>query len=286
MKKKIILSALLIILSIFMASLVSNIHDLAKFSLWSLWLSSIMIFVIPRKNLFTKRKYLLIIPIILFGILLGASPSPMESIGRLISSFGKSPKPILIIYFLIFTLFSLFGAKFICSWGCQLGALQESLHNTPVFKTKYKWQVPFAVSLSIRSLLFIASLCLTFGWIFKIKGYPLYYNISYFPIYNLGLRPFALTGLPIFLILCLLTYRPFCSYICPFGLYAWILERFSFNKININDSKCVNCKKCTKICPTESMKGLYNKERKYLLPDCWACGKCIENCHVNAINFD
>jgi ferredoxin len=40
-----------------------------------------------------------------------------------------------------------------------------------------------------------------------------------------------------------------------------------------------------KKCPTQAMKGIYEKKRKYLLPDCWSCGVCIEVCPANAVKY-
>ena len=96
---------------------------------------------------------------------------------------------------------------------------------------------------------------------------------------------FGILTLPILILSSLYVYRPFCQLICPFGLYAWLLENFAVNKITINEDKCKNCKECVNSCPTQAMKGIYEKRRAYFLPDCWACGKCIEVCPTDAIKY-
>ena len=83
----------------------------------------------------------------------------------------------------------------------------------------------------------------------------------------------------------LFIYRPFCQFICPFGLYSWLLENISIKRIKIIEDKCIKCEKCVKTCPTQAMKGIYEKKRKHFLPDCWSCGACIEACPTDAIKY-
>ena len=91
---------------------------------------------------------------------------------------------------------------------------------------------------------------------------------------------------PIFIVASFYIYRPFCQFICPFGLYAWLLENTAMYKIKINENQCTKCQKCVDRCPTEAMKGIYEKKRDYFLPDCWSCGECIEVCPENAVKYE
>lgn len=119
-----------------------------------------------------------------------------------------------------------------------------------------------------------------------IKDFVIYHHINYFKIFNFGgLAVVALYSLPIFILASLFIFRFYCQLICPFGLYAWLLENIAINKIKIIEDKCIECRKCVKDCPTEAMKGIYENERKYFLPDCWSCGVCIETCPTNAIKY-
>ncbi|MFC1546688.1 4Fe-4S binding protein, partial [bacterium] len=239
-----------------------------------------------------QRKIILLITVTLFGFVLGDTPNPMETIVKIFKMFNKmggDPK-VLWVSFIIFTLFSVIGSKLICSWGCQLGALQESIFNIPVFKKKYTLKIPFILSLMIRILIFVTFLILLFGFatgiVYNVKRFVIYHHVNYFKIfYFQDLAGIAWYTLPIFASASLLIYRPFCHYICPFGLYSWILQNIALKKININESKCIKCDKCILACPTEAMNKIYENKNNYFLPDCWSCGLCIDACPVDAIKY-
>jgi len=269
------------------------IIDMSKYILWALLLGYVLLYVLPNKKIGKKRIVILFAVVIIFGIILGSTPNPMESIVKLIKYFnGMEGSPLgLWLSFAIFTLFSLVGTRLICGWGCQLGALQEILYNIPLFKKKFSWKVPFAISIFIRITVFTAFLIFLFGLgsevIHGIKNYVIYHQVNYFKIFNFhDIARIALLSFPIFILASILFFRPFCHFICPFGLYSWILESLAIKKIYIKESDCIKCEKCIKACPTEAMKDIYNKQRKILLPDCWSCGKCIDACSTGAIHYE
>lgn len=261
--------------------------EVLKYALWAAWISMILLLVLSRKKIRLIRIPLLILAAATFGLLLGATPNPMESVVKLFKMLNRmegGPK-VLITSLVIFTLFSLLGSKLICSWGCQLGALQESLFNIPVLKRKRKFQLPFVPFLVLRLVLFVLSLFLLFGVVLGVKNFVLYHHINYFKIYNWDLASVALYSLPVFVLASIFVYRPFCQLICPFGLYAWFLENLALNRIKIIEDRCIKCESCVRNCPTQAMKGIYEAKRKSFLPDCWSCGVCTEVCPTNAIRY-
>ena len=268
------------------------IKSAVKYVLWSIWFSIIIIFVLTRKKIKKTRIIILLSAVIIFGVILGAVPNPMESTVKyfkMLNNMGGNPKE-LTAAVILFSLFSLLGNKIMCSWGCHLGALQESIFNLPVFKNKYKVQLPFSISLSVRILLFAVFIFLLFGFGAGItsgsKYFVIYHHLNYFKMFEPNeLAVFALYSLPVFILCSLFVYRPFCQLVCPFGLYAWCLENVAINKIQIIRDKCIQCQLCVKICPTEAMKAIYQNKRKYLLPDCWSCGRCVEVCPEDAIVY-
>lgn len=264
------------------------VNDVIKFILWAIWISLMLLFVLSRKQIRKPRIVILILTVIVFGVLLGASPNPMESMVKLFKLFNKmqgDPKYV-IIAFVLFTLFSLLGSKLICSWGCQLGAFQESIFNLPIFRRKYRFHLPFIISISIRLALFAVFVCLLFGILLGVKNFVIYHQVNYFKLFRPhDLAVVALYSLPVLVLASLFLYRPFCQLVCPFGLYAWLLENISLNKPKIIEDRCTKCLRCVRDCPTEAMKGIYEKKRQYFLPDCWSCGNCIEVCPTNAVQY-
>lgn len=267
--------------------------DLAKYVLWALYLSVILLFIYNSRPIGRLRAGLLLLAVFVFGIILGAAPNPMEIMVKTFKYFNNmTGSPFLLAGSLVvFTVFSMIGTKFFCTWGCPLGALQESLYNVPVFKTKYLFKVPFALSLICRSAIFIVFLVLLFGLgygvVYGIRDFVIYHHLNYFKIYDIqNIAALALYTLPLLVVLSLLTFRPFCHYICPFGLYSWIVENIAINRIKIDRQKCIKCGKCTAACPTEAMAYIYGQKRGWSRPDCWSCGKCIDACPVDAVKYD
>ena len=263
--------------------------DILKFVLWAVLLGVVVLYILKKKNIVKLRLIAMPLSVVIFGVALGDSPNPMEATVKIFKLFNKmTGEPVIVVIsFILFTLFSIWGAKLLCSWGCHLGTLQESLYNIPIFRKKHKFQVPFMVSLVSRFVFFIVFIMLFFGIGFDIKNFVIFHQVNYFKLFRpTNLAPFALYSLAVLILASFFVFRPFCQFICPFGLWAWLLQNISINKIRIERDKCIDCGKCEKACPTKAMKGIYENKRKLFLPDCWSCGKCIDVCPTDAIKYD
>lgn len=263
-----------------------------KYLLWAFYLLFILLAVMNLRRIKNIRIAAMAVTILVFGVALGATPNPMESIVKLAKLINNMEKPAgaIIVCFALFTAFSLMGSKFMCSWGCQLGALQETLYNVFGLRRKRRITVPFALSLAVRIIVFSSFMVLFFsigyGLVHRVRNFVPYHHVNYFKIFSpFDLAPIALYSLPLFALSSLLVYRPFCHFVCPFGLYSWTLENLALNKIRIDRKKCIKCGACVAACPTEAMKDIYNEKRKYFLPDCWSCGKCADACPSGAIVY-
>ena len=226
--------------------------------------------------------------VVIFGIILGATPNPMEAVVKVFKAGGKLEADPLdkAILLLLFSLMAIVGNKLICGWGCQLGALQDSIYKLSPFKKIKRRQVPFWLANGVRLALFVLFLDLLFGFVLGIENFVLYHHVNFFKLYDWTLAPLALILLPILFAFSIFVYRPFCQFICVFGLCSWFLENLSLYRVRISDSLCIDCGKCVKACPTKAMEGRMSYGRKVFLPDCWACGACLEACPTNAIVFD
>lgn len=259
-----------------------------KYGLWAALCSAAVLVILQRKKTTRLRKFVMIGSVVVFGVLLGATPNPMEPVVKTFKLLrGIQGGPLVVVVSLVmFSLLSIWGAKLVCSWGCQLGALQEVLFNIPIFKKKYRFQVPFAISLVVRIVVFLAFLVLLFRGGEMVKDFVLYHHVNYFKLFRFGeLAKVAFYSLPIMIIASVFVFRPFCQFVCPFGLWAWVLQNLAMNKIRIDKSKCTECKKCVRGCPTKAMGDIYSSKRRFLLADCWSCGKCVEKCPTNAVGY-
>ena len=258
----------------------------AKFVLWLAFLAAVL--GLMRKRLITARwrKGLLLAAVVLFGVILGSDPSPMGTVKDAIVLFGAKGVifPPRLIAFGVFLLMVVLANKFICSWGCQLGTLQDLVfrlnrdrHDRNGGPGQFK--VPFIVSNGVRIAFFAALTTVAFVW-----ATDLVEGIDPFKIFKpqvLGLAGVAFVTAV--LVLSLFTYRPWCHFFCPFGLAGWLAEKVSLFKVHVDYDKCVACGICEKVCPSPVMGAILKRDR--MIPDCFACGTCIESCPTGAIAF-
>ncbi len=257
-----------------------------KFALWLLFLSTV--FVLMRRKKITPglRKAFYLTAIAVFGILLGSDPSPMGTVKDAIALYGAKGVifPPRMIALTIFLLLVFIANKFICSWGCQLGTLQDLIfrlnrNNRDTKAILKQYHPPFLWSNAIRIAFFLIFTLAAFAW-----ATDLIEPIDPFKVYKpaaIGFVGGIFVGL--ILIAALFVYRPWCQFFCPFGLVGWVLEKVSLFKIIVNYETCIGCRSCEKACPSTVMGAILKQDRT--IPDCFACGVCIEVCPTESIRL-
>jgi polyferredoxin len=137
---------------------------------------------------------------------------------------------------------------------------------------------------SIRAGLFLIMLLLLFGVAGGKKGFVIYHYLNPFNLYNLEFETAsilitvvaALGASPFF-------YRPFCQFICPFGLLSWLAERVSLYRVVVDTDACTLCGACAKACPLPAMQG--RLEGRPFPADCFSCARCLNVCPVDAVKY-
>jgi len=268
--------------------------DVIRFILWSFATFFAGLLLFRNKRILGIRRIWLIFTVAIFGIFLGAAPNPMEAtvrLHKLIKGIPGNPLIPVTLSFAVFILLSVVGSRMLCSWGCPLGAFQESVHNIPVFKRlKKNYKFPFAASIAVRITFYLLFVLLLFGTLNinqRGPGSILYHHFNLFKIFDpYELAQFTLLLIPLLLAASILIFRPFCLTICPFGLFAWIFEKASLYKVRkVHPDACVDCKVCEEACPTEAMKAMNENRRGFFRPDCWSCGNCIAACPEGVLEF-
>ena len=262
------------------------IKILVKFVLWIVFL--IVVFFMMRQGRITPkvRRWLYLTAIALFGIVLGSDPSAMGTVKDAIVLYASKGVifPPRMIALTIFLLMVLIANKFICSWGCQAGVLQDMIFrlnrspkDTRGIIKQYKPR--FLVTNTIRVVFFTVFTLVAFLWAIDIIEY-----VDPFKIYKLyALGAFGIGAVALLMITSLFVYRPWCHLFCPFGLVGWLVEKVSIFKIKVDYETCIACEACSKACPSTVMNAILKRE--HVIPDCFACANCIDICPSVSISL-
>ena len=224
--------------------------------------------------------------VVLFGVAFGSDPSPMGTVKDAIVLLAKDgvvfpPRLVALAGFLLTVILA---NKAICAWGCQFGVLQDLVFRLNRNKADSRGimrqhKVPFAVSNTIRISLFAVFTLAAF-----LMGLDLIEFVDPFKTFNPAhLGATGAVSVILLLVASLFVYRPWCHFACPFGLAGWLLERFSLNRIRVDEKACTSCGACERACPTDVMGAILRK--RTVIPDCFSCGTCTEACPSKAIVF-
>lgn len=243
-----------------------------------LWVATVAFatYLLQRRKVSTRVRFLMLAAgVLVFGVIYGflvqggPNPSPVLSLRGVLSSAVVKHTVVLPLLGMLIALLviGIVSNKSLCGWGCQLGLLQDLLFRVPT----PKWKPPFWLSNSVRILAFATLIggmaWATFDWIAPVDPFLLFSSkwvIS------------ALLFVGVLLLASLFIYRPWCQFLCPFGLVSWVLEQVSILRPRVDHDECLGCKNCVSACPTGAMAAFY--EDKKVHADCFSCGACIAAC--------
>lgn len=76
--------------------------------------------------------------------------------------------------------------------------------------------------------------------------------------------------------------RAFCKYICPVTVFLKPASYFSLLRIQCDESKCISCNKCRKVCPMDVDMLDPSRKRKNGT-ECILCMECVKVCPKKAL---
>jgi ferredoxin-type protein NapH len=207
----------------------------------------------------------LLVVTFLFGFLFFA-PMPPWQVQLLILDI-VSGAPLVIAMFvvlaLILVLVFLFG-RILCGHFCPVGAIQELGSQI----LPWKWHVPDRrIPQAVRVVVFLGIVIAAFFSVSVLQaiGVGAFFHLTWWsPLFGI----FA-----VLVLLSLVVYRPFCRFVCPFGVFLALTaskSRFAF----VRTDACIECGKCERACPTDEARRDASKA------ECYMCGRCIEVCPV------
>ena len=188
------------------------------------------------------------------------------------------------------------AGRFPCGWLCPFGFLQELAYKirTPKIRIprilnmlKY---VILALFVVILPLTVVDALGYGSTWFCKYicpagtleAGLPLLWmdpslrHLVGFIFYN------KLAILILFLVLMVLSRRPFCRTVCPLGAFYSLFNRVSIVRMAFVEENCVRCDQCYRDCPMELK--FYEGANQL---NCIRCFKCYtDSCRFGAIRIE
>ena len=150
------------------------------------------------------------------------------------------PIPV-VAFFLLPLLFALFFGRVFCAAVCPLGALQELVAVRPVPLPKAADQV---LRLIPYVYLGITVLSVATGAGFLICRYD-----PFVGFFRQGASFNLLMAGGILLLLGLYVGRPYCRYLCPYGVLLGWMSRFAKWHASITPADCIQCRLCEEACP-------------------------------------
>ncbi len=186
--------------------------------------------------------------------------------------------------------------RVICGFLCPFGWFQELLHKIPTKKLSTKKLKPLTY-LKYVVLLVMVVLLPVLVTNHLGMGDPFFSKYLCPPgvlegaiplsMANAGIRA-ALGSLFTWKFIVLLTvivlsivfYRPFCKWLCPLGAFYALLNKVSLFQMQVDQSKCVSCGKCAKVCKMD-----VDVTKSPNHTECIRCGMCIRACPTDAVSF-
>ncbi|MEN8226436.1 MAG: quinol dehydrogenase ferredoxin subunit NapH [Bacteroidota bacterium] len=91
--------------------------------------------------------------------------------------------------------------------------------------------------------------------------------------------------LAVFLFDLLIVEYGWCGHVCPLGAFYSLSSRFALIKVKHKDDACTLCMKCKDVCHEVQVLDFIGQKSGYVKGACSNCGRCIEVCEDNALNF-
>jgi len=149
-------------------------------------------------------------------------------------------------FFILPLIFALLFGRIFCAAVCPLGAIQEMMILFPI-------RIPRPVSRALGLIpvvyLGLAILLAATGSAFIICRYD-----PFVPVFRLSGEPVMLLAGVVLLLAGIVVARPFCRFLCPYGVLLNWMSRLSKWHATITPDECVGCRLCERACPFDAIR--------------------------------
>lgn len=192
--------------------------------------------------------WLSIFTLLYFGFYREGCICSVGSIQNVVLSFsglGYAISGAALLFFLLPLVFALFFGRTFCAGACPLGVLQDLVIIQPI-------SIPFWLRKTLGLIPYIylalAVLYAATGTDFIICRYD-----PFVGIYRMN-APYTMVVLGVaFLLIGMFVGRPYCRFLCPYGVLLKWMSKFSRWHMTITPTHCIQCKLCTTSCPFDAI---------------------------------
>jgi polyferredoxin len=198
---------------------------------------------------------------------------------------GRVPSihPAAMFLLIAFLAVSILFRKAFCSWLCPIGTLSEGLWKFGRKFLKRNYSLARWADLPLRGLKYlllaffiyaIAGMSASAIEAFQLSPYGLVADVKMLHFFR-ALGETAAIVLAALSALSIVIQNFWCRYLCPYGALMGLAALFSPARIHRDESRCVNCAKCSKSCPAllpvDQLVNIRSAE-------CTGCLECVATC--------
>lgn len=222
-------------------------------------------------NIHTKNLAKTIIPFLLITF-------PFVFSSLIEETFETAGQLSIMAVLIIFILFAIIFKRSFCGFLCLVGALQRVVGYIGFKLLKKRVIVPATLDKYLRAIKYIiltgiVALSIASGkFLLQVSVDDVFEQFS---IILPGLAWISIVLMVVTIIGSFFIDNFFCKYICIQGAVAGVSGRFSPTGIVRCEDKCINCKLCTRKCPSNLE---VHKMKKVTSAECFNCQNCIVVC--------
>jgi polyferredoxin len=175
--------------------------------------------------------------------------------------------------------------KFFCSWMCPVGFMSEILWKArSKLITTRAAPIPRWLDFILRSFKYILLSFFVFAIFFMLDAQGLRdflespYNLAAdAKMYDFfaNISVFAFTVIVALVLTSLFVRNAWCRFLCPYGALLGVVGLLSPNKIKRDPVSCINCEKCSRVCPAGIDVHLVDVVKS---DECSSCLECVSTC--------
>lgn len=192
---------------------------------------------------------LMVVCLVYFGFIRNGCICPIGSIQNVVAALASDGYTLSIAvlgFFLLPLVSALFSGRTFCSSVCPLGGIQDVVAIKPL---KVPWQI--SRTLGIIPYIFLG-LAVLLAWtesafiVCRMDPFVAFFRMSG----EMGMVVFG--GL--LLLIGIFVARPYCRFLCPYGVLLGWASRFSKSHLSITPADCIQCRLCEDSCPFDAIR--------------------------------